>query len=216
MSANTHKDNSDKTSTLIHCPNRVRGCEEYDDTNSKEQNKQHKVWCVFRLVKCPRISCGQVLPFHSLLEHMEKFKDFSVKYITEFGKPVKNDVTIKEEYFNRGSFTFRPVIVEIDGHVFLSILVENTRIVFHWIQLYGSRWEAEKFLYVLEYYGGSGGKRECLTSYRGQVLAIDETPTDIEDHCKCFTIAFKALKAQFIVNRSFCYSVRIERIQENC
>ena len=198
-----------QTSELSSCQNRIRGCEEVGDFLSI---KKHELWCVFRLVKCPRISCGETLPFHSVLEHMESSKDISVKYSSSLGSKMMNTVTMKEEYFKNGSFTFRPVYMTIDGEIFFSLIIEKSGLMYHWIQLLGSRWEASKFCYTLEYFGC--GRFEGFSNYRGPVLAIDESPSEIEEHCKCFTIAFKTMKSQFIdeESRRFKYSVKIERI----
>ena len=207
-------DKATQTSELsVNCQNQIRGCEEVSDSVS--EIKKHESWCVFRLVKCPRISCGITLPFHSLIEHLESGKDISVKYSSSFGSKMMNSVTMKEEYYKNGSFTFRPISLTMDGEIFFSLIIEKSGLVYHWIQLLGSRWEANKYCYTLEYYGC--GKFEAFSCYRGQVLAIDESPSEIEEHCKCFTISFKTMKSQFIneESRRFKYSVKIERIIED-
>ena len=212
MAINFVNDKTTQTSELSSCQNRIRGCEEVGDFLSI---KKHELWCVFRLVKCPRISCGETLPFHSLLQHMESGSDISVKYSSSLGSKMMNTVTMKEEYFKNGSFTFRPVYMTIDGEIFFSLIIEKSGLMYHWIQLLGSRWEASKFCYTLEYYGC--GRFEGFSNYRGPVLAIDESPSEIEEHCNCFTIAFKTMKCQFIdeESRRFKYSVKIERIIKN-
>ena len=36
-----------------------------------------------------------------------------------------NSVTMKEEYYKNGSFTFRPISLTMDGEIFFSLIIEN-------------------------------------------------------------------------------------------
>eukprot|EP00093_Oithona_nana_P008662 08662.XXX_142151_142999_1 [CDS] Oithona nana genome sequencing. len=49
------------------CENLTRGCQE---TLVEEDMISHQSECIYRLVKCPLVTCGLKMPFHELIEHM--------------------------------------------------------------------------------------------------------------------------------------------------
>ena len=138
------------------CENLARGCQE---TMEKDDMIFHQTECVYRLVKCPCIICKFEVPFHELLEHMEKEKffeenrgffssiddarSFLVKKTT-FGKKAK-----EHQYVNGSRL---PERVEIENKTFFIIGKLKDGSFYHWIYFVGPIHEAKNFSNTVEYF----------------------------------------------------------------
>ena len=165
------------------CENLARGCQE---TMEKDDMIFHQTECVYRLVKCPCITCEFEVPFHELLKHMEKEKctvDFRYRiknqnYIvkkTTFGKKTK-----EYQYFHGSRL---PERVEIENKTFFIIGKLKDGSFYHWIYFVGPIHEAKNFSNTVEYFQKESDK--IAFSQTSEIFSVDETADSIIENGKC-------------------------------
>ena len=200
------------SSMRFKCSNEVRGCQEVEE---KDEMIAHEQECVHRQVKCPKISCIEIVKFNDLIRHMKE-----TEQCFEYPRPLFtnqllcNNICINEQKVFRGIFTIQPLKFDYDGEVFLSVGQATKGTLYHWIHFLGSKNESKNYSYTLEYY--SNNKKYSNVVYTGQVVSIDEPSQSlIGTSDKCFGINYKVFKLQFLDdNYTFKYSVKMSKVKE--
>ena len=184
------------------CENLTRGCQE---TLIEEDMISHQSECIYRLVKCPLVTCGLKMPFHELIEHMKKIGEIERSYNYDLQKTL-----LCQALFNY-MFGTTPSKIEMDGKVFFSVGESKGGTFYHWVYMIGSQFEAKNYSYTLEYFGTS----TSTCTYTGQVVPIDEPSQSIIKIGNCFGMNYKVFKLQFIDETfRFNYSVKIRKLKE--
>ena len=117
------------------------------------------------------------------------------------------------EFYDGIECDWRPVVFELDGRMFYSLIKVKNQILYHWIQFLGSPNEAKNYACTLEYYANDASQRTCV--YTNHVIPIDEASESIISSFKCFAMPLGMLKAQFIdKDGKFKYSVQIRNLKE--
>jgi len=183
------------------CENLTRGCQE---TMNEEDMIFHQSECIYRLVKCPRISCGLQMPFHELIEHMKKIGEIGRSYTSDL------QMTLSCEAFNYG---ISPSKIEMDGKVFFVIGIQKDNIFYHWMQLLGCHNDAKNYSYTLEY--KSQKSSEAILSHTNPMLSIDETSDSIIESGKCVGVSCKYFRNNFMDEDSkISFDVKIRNLKE--
>ena len=126
----------------FHCSNQGFGCQAFLHGYAMTQ---HETECIYRMVNCPRLSCGYKIPFRKVLQHMEENKDLIL--------PVKKDLDyckISLENYNSGNFTLLPVTFQYEKNVFVCIGKARDGVFYSWLQMIGSSNEVKNFNYTLD------------------------------------------------------------------
>ena len=189
----------------FHCSNQGFGCQAFLHGYAMTQ---HETECIYRMVNCPRLSCGYKIPFRKVLQHMEENKDLIL--------PVKKDLDyckISLENYNSGNFTLLPVKFQYEKNVFVCIGKAKDGVFYHWLQMIGSSNEAKNFNYTLEYFGNDASKTNC--KFTGQVFSIDERGEELIAKEKCFGMSYGFFKSHFFDwDCTFKYSLKIKDMKK--
>ena len=196
------KNADEMTEALLKLKTTMFKCQHCDEKFTKETFSRHEVECIMRLVPCPFIGsnmagptrqCHQRIPFQNVIQHYE-LKHVNYENVPN-GLPCINYIgkvwtkSSQDHWLWRGPFK-----VEAYGKVFLNLtLMSSKGIWYEWVQLLGSRKEAEDFVFSLEY---NGPKNTHV--FLGEVASIDETPGAIIRTGKFSSIAFESFKLQFL------------------
>ena len=186
------------------CENLTRGCQE---TLVEEDMISHQSECIYRLVKCPLVTCGLKMPFHELIEHMKKIGEIERSYNYDLQKSLSC-----QALFNY-MFGTTPSKIEMDGKVFFVIGIQKDNNLYHWIQLLGSSHEAEMYSYTLEYKNQKSS--EAILSHTNPMLSIDETSDSIIESGKCVGVSCKYFRNNFMDEDSkISFDVEIRNLKE--
>ena len=194
------------------CSNEFRGCQEMKEKSAMIIHEQE---CVHRHVKCPKITCIEMVKFKDLVSHMKK-----TDQCLEYQRPLftnellMNTFRINEQIAFRGLFTIQPLKFDYDGKVFLSVGQARKGSLYHWVHFLGSKNEARNYSYSLEYYSNSKNEDNCV--FAGQVISIDEPSESIIGNSQhCFVVNYKVFKLQFLDDGyAFKYSVKMSKVKD--
>ena len=185
------------------CENLPRGCHEMSD---EENMTLHETECIYRLVKCPSTFCGSEVPFHDLIDHMKKKKDFNKMFKTKTQEIVLSKIQSLSMVPD-----FYPIMFDIDSKLFFSILKVKEGAIYHWVHLVGSPFEAKNFSYVLEY----PHEGQVSVKYFGQVMSVNEAADSIIEKGNCLGIPRKLFETKYMdQERNFKYLVTITNLKE--
>ena len=187
------------------CENLSRGCQESLD---KENMIYHQTECIYRLVRCPCITCKSKAPapFHELLDHMKP------DCIVDLSGVYNTFVFYYDRKISVGHYRPRKIIAE--NKVFFSVIRFKEDLLYHWIQFYGSSIEAKNYSYTLEYHNNTKTP-EVTCSFGDQVVSIDETADSIIEKVNCLAISRKLFENKFVLaDDTFTLSVKILNLKE--
>ena len=185
------------------CANEDRGCQKILDTGVLNE---HEKKCIYRQVTCPFKNCASKVPFHALLEHMEKTGHFRVQYKFTYVANVLHEDNLENlDYGKKGK---NPVKIEFDDRAFLFQTVRSATNIEFWIQLLGTEIEAKNYYYKLEFHGNDPNNRN---TYSAQVMSIDATNKDKYYH----GIDYDTFRAQFVdEKRVFKITISLKNAKE--
>ena len=190
------------------CENLSRGCQESSD---KENMILHQTECIYRLVRCPCITCKSKAPapFHELLDHMKP--DCLLKNdLHGFYNEHVYDYNVK----SCAAAAYRPKKITAENKIFFSVIRIKDGMLYHWIHFYGSPIEAKNYFYTLEYYNDAKTPK-VTCSFSDQVVPIDETADTIIEKVNCLAISRKQFENKFVTtDDKFKISVKIRNLKE--
>ena len=178
------------------CSNGVRGCQ----TSSGEQAMvAHEAECIYRVVQCPSKLCQSKIPFHYLLEHMEKGKcslfNLQINPVTKKYNISWNFPDMSNRHYN--IYFTPPTKFVVDKAVFFLHMEQyrDDQSIYFYIQMVGSKNEAKNYYYKLSFFGVD---RYIASNFTGQAISID----DISDLATCrknyFGMNQEMFKAKFM------------------
>ena len=194
--------NADKMQ--FRCENLSRGCQEIKE---KEDMMFHQTECIYRLVKCPRMVCGDEVPFHELLDHMKPDCFLEEELVIREGYTY-------DEYECSKSVLYKPYKITAKNRIFFTVTKFEDDQHYCWIHFYGSPIEAKNYSYTLEYHNDTKTP-EVTCSFSDQVISIDETADSIIENVNCLVISRKLFENKFVLtDDTFKFSVKIRNLKE--
>ena len=197
----------------VYCPNYKTGCREM--LLKVEDLEDHKLECVFRQIYCPQISCqhsrhGNIL-FKDIGDHFSAIHD-SKSSLKRKGLSIKSNVSFSfvnhmHEDTQTTNWVSKMSLCNVD--FFLVGRLEND-IVFFWIYILGSRFEAKKYAYTLCVTGKNGIK----STFHDQVKPLDEAAKDIIANKSVFMIGFEFAKMLRNENQKWVMQATIHALKE--
>ena len=160
----------------VFCPHYKRGSREV--FGKAENLEEHLMDCIFRPVYCPSLGCKELNPFKDITDHLISTHSIdspkhSVKLsLTEVSHSfflLTNGVSSGKllAYWFR-KFEFNETILYLVG--------KNVKgILYFWVYIHGSHFEAQNYAYTLSVEGKNGNKY----SYYDQVKPLDWPAADI-------------------------------------
>ena len=194
----------------IYCPHYKTGCRE-TFLEAKDW-EDHQLECVFRQVYCPRTSChdknGKVV-FKDIAAHFSSKHD-PKSCVNQDGESVKS--SLSHDFLLSGDETIGHWLRKMSLHsidFFLLGRIESG-ILYFWIYILGSRFEAKNYAYTLSVTGKNGTK---FTFY-GHVKPLDEAAKDIIAEKSVFMIGFEFVKSLRDKNWDWSMEVTIHALKE--
>lgn len=183
----------------VFCPNYKRGSREVFE--KAENLEEHLIDCVFRLVNCPLLGCKESIPgvaeacfpFKDITDHLKSTHSIdspkhSVKLsLTEVSHSfflLTNGVSSGKllAYWLR-KFEFNETILYLVG--------KNVKgILYFWVYIHGSHFEAQNYGYTLSVEGKDGNK----FTYSDKVKPLDYEPAYIIGESSALMIGIKVAK----------------------
>jgi len=202
----------------IYCPHYKTGCRQIfmEDKGLKDW-EDHQMECVFRQVNCPYTLCQDTndgnTVFKDIAEHFTSKHDSNACMNLE-GKLVKSNLshdfllsTSNGKGTNIAYWLRKMSLHNID--FFLAGRNEND-ILYFWIYILGSRFEAKKYAYTLSV----TGKNESKFTFYGHVKPLDEAAKDIIAEKSVFMIGFEFVKTLRDENLNWPMEVTIHALKE--
>lgn len=176
------------------CPHYKRGSRE---VFAKAENlEEHLMDCVFRPVNCPILFCKELNAFKDITDHL-----MNTHYA---GVDLRNQ-SVQLSLTNRSHSFFllsnavsneKPVAnwlrkFEFSGTI-LYLVGKNVinGILYFWVYIHGSHYEAKNFEYTLSVKGKNGNK----FTYSDNVKALDENPDDIIGDSSALMVGIEVVK----------------------
>ena len=195
-----------KLSTMrFKCKNTKTGCQE---VLGEEAMIFHEAECIYRLVRCPRLTCRSRVTFHELFQHITKEKHEKER---DYKNGAIQSDELSEENLKLGWRNY-PLKIVFDERIFYVMDLCLGGTFYHWVHLVGSLHEAKHYSYTSEFFGNDSFRSHVYTS---KVIPIDETANLITENVDCFVVPFKFMKKHFIdENREHKYSVKIRNLKQ--
>ena len=184
-----------------YCSHYKRGCREL--FIQATDFTDHCQDCVFRLVYCPEIACQEkngMIIFKDIADH-SRAKHGPNDWLNKEGKSIQSNVSfaymlvMKERSGKRLRYIWLRKMSLSNTDFFLTGKSENDMVYF-WIYVLGSRFEAKNFAYTLSVTSKNGTK----SLFYDNVKPLDQAATDII-----------AKKSAFMIGSEFAKMLRAER-----
>ena len=158
------------------CPHYKRGSRE---VFAKAENlEEHLIDCIFRPVYCPLLFCKELNPFKDITDHLESTHSIDLRMHS-----VKLSLTkVSHSFFllTNAVSSQKPIATslrkfEFNGTILYLVGRQVNSIMYFWVYIHGSPYEAKNFKYTLSVEGKNGNK----FTYSDNVKPLDEKPDDI-------------------------------------
>ena len=192
-------------------------CRHCREKCTKETLQSHESECNQRLVPCPADGCREMVILELIWHHYEWehwiiLNKVKVTLILNTINGLSYNLTLPPSWNkSRLDFPRNAIKFEAYGKVFLSSVVTINGVLHEWVQLIGSRSDAEEYVFSLEYKGPKN-----TNFFLGEVSAIDDTVEEIVTSGKSATIGFESFKAQFIEGDpcKFSWTTTVKKLEE--
>ena len=196
------------TEALLKLNTTMFKCRHCREKCSKETLQSHESECNQRLVPCPADGCREMVILELIWHHYE----WEHWIILNTTNGLSYNLTLPPSWNkSRLDFPRNAIKFEAYGKVFLSSVLTIHGVLHEWVQLIGSRSEAEEYVFSLEY---KGPKNTYF--FLGEVSAIDDTVGSIITSGKSATIGFESFKTQFMEGNTINYSwsITVKKLDE--
>ena len=176
------------TTILFNCSFVNRGCGE---KLVEASMLSHEKECIYRPVRCPRMTCKTKVPYYDLLQHLANddkvYKNYGMDriYLQYIDYQRKRD----QIFLYPMKFIFDQSVF-----IFTGRKDQSSETLFCWLQLVGSRHEAKNYVFTLEFHGHNSGS----VTYTGSVFSIDDSYKSISEGLKCYGMNYGVFKTQFL------------------
>ena len=168
----------------------------------------------YRRIPCPypwnKNNCEGVR-FQNAIQHCtEKHRKTENLQKDQFGWFHKS-YNLNPDLLRKG-FVLPVVTMEVEGITIISAAdaYSDPNIYYQWVKIIGNSEEAKNWRFELKY----EGQNSKSYIFESAVESIDESNDSIMSNFKCFSIPYKALKAQYLdENLKISYSIRIRNLK---
>ena len=197
----------------VFCPHYKRGSRE---VFSKAENlEEHLMDCVFRPVNCPVLFCKELNPFKDITDHLLSSHSKSVDLRSHSVKLSLAEVShsfflMTNTVSSETPFTTWLRKFEFSGTILYLVGQNVNNILYFWVYIHGSHYEAKNYKYNLSVEGKNGNK----FTYSDNVKPLDEKSDDIIGEPSALMIGIEFARKIRNKNQKWKIEVTIHALKE--